>query len=208
MLKEKKTFKDMSGTAVRRLFHLLDSARLHGRLAWGGYYKFLAQCRGVEFLGVSHFAGRPKFKLYPGTRVIIGSGCKFLSGHTDNLIGINRPCIITAHNQGTVVEIGENSGFSGTVIGAFAGVTIGRHVKCGANTLITDSNWHPEDPRSGEPRPVFIGDHVWLGVGSMVLKGARIGDNSVIGAGSIVTGEIPANVIAAGNPCKVIRPLR
>ena len=197
----------MSSPFVRRAFHLLDSARLNGRLAWGGYYKFFARCRGVEFLGTCEFMGRPKFKLYPGTRVIIGNKCRFLSGHTDNLIGLNRPCIISVYNRGTIVEIGEGSGFSGTVIGAFAGITIGRDVKCGANTLITDGDWHPEDPRSGEPRPVFIGDRVWLGVGSMVLKGARIGENTVIGAGSIVTGEIPANVIAAGNPCKVIRSL-
>ena len=187
--------------------HLLDSVRIRLRTAAGGYHKFFARCRGVEFLGACQILGRPKFKLYPGTRVIIGDGCRFLSGHTDNLIGINRPCIITAHNAGTIVKIGEHSGFSGTVIGAFAGITIGSHVKCGANTLITDSDWHPEDPRSGKPRAVVIGDNVWLGVGSMVLKGAKIGDNTVIGANSLVTGEIPANVVAAGNPCKVIRQL-
>ena len=163
--------------------------------------------RGVQFLGPCQFIGRPKFKLYPGTRVIVGRNCKFLSGHTDNLIGINRPCIISVYNEGTEVRIGENTGLSGTVIGAFAGVTIGRDVKCGANTLITDSDWHPEDPRSGPPSPVFIGDNVWLGAGAIVLKGVRIGDNAVIGAGSVVTKDIPAGVIAAGNPCKVIREL-
>jgi acetyltransferase-like isoleucine patch superfamily enzyme len=192
---------------VRRLFHLLDSARLRLRIWWGGYYKFFARCRGVEFLGSCQFMGRPKFKLYPGTRVVVGDGCTFLSGHTDNLIGINRPCIVSVYNTGTLVKIGENTGFSGTVIGAFAGITIGKNVKCGANTLITDGDWHPEDPRSGKPRPVEIGDNVWLGVGAMVLKGAKIGENSVIGAGSVVRGVIPANVVAAGDPCKIIRSL-
>jgi acetyltransferase-like isoleucine patch superfamily enzyme len=192
---------------TRNIFHLLDSARLRWRILCGGYHKFFARCRGVEFLGSCQFMGRPKFKLYPGTRVIVGDGCTFLSGHTDNLIGINRPCIVSVYNRGTVVKIGNHGGFSGTVIGAYAGITIGKNVKCGANTLITDGNWHPEDPRSGEPRPVAIGDNVWLGVGVMVLKGAKIGENSVIGAGSVVTGEIPANVVAAGNPCKIIRSL-
>lgn len=174
---------------------------------WGGCYKLFARFRGVEFLGSCQFTGRPKFKLYPGTRVIVGDGCVFLSGHTDNLIGINRPCIVSAYNSGTVVKIGGHTGFSGTVIGAFASITIGSHVKCGANTLITDGDWHPEDPRSGEPKPVVIGDNVWLGVGAMVLKGAKIGANTVIGANSVVTGDIPANVVAAGNPCRVIRAL-
>jgi acetyltransferase-like isoleucine patch superfamily enzyme len=198
----------MSNSFVRRFFHLLDSARRNSRLAVGSsYYRFWARCRGVEFLGNCEFMGRPKFKLYPGTRVIIDDGCRFLSGHTDNFIGIDRPCIISAYNPGTVVKIGRGSGFSGTVIGAFAGITIGENVKCGANTLITDSDWHLEDPRSGVPRPVFIGDNVWLGVGCMVLKGVRIGENSIIGANSVVTGDIPANVVAAGNPCMVIRQL-
>ena len=189
------------------MFHLLDSARLRWRLWCGGYYKFLARMRGVEFAGSCRFMGRPKFKLYPGTRVVVGDACMFLSGHTDNLIGINRPCIVSVYNPGTVVKIGDHTGLSGTVIGAYAGVTIGNNVKCGANTLITDADWHPEDPRSGAPSPVVIGDNVWLGVGAMVLKGSKIGENTIIGAGSVVTGEIPANVVAAGNPCKIIRAL-
>lgn len=197
----------MSSPTVRRMFHLVDSARLRWRIGWGGYHRFFARQRGVEFLGSCRFVGKPKFKLYPGTRVIVGDGCVFLSGHTDNVIGINRPCIVSVHNPGTVVKIGEHSGFSGTVIGAFAGITIGDRVKCGANTLITDADWHPEDPRSGEPRQVVIGNDVWLGVGVMVMKGAKIGDNTVIGANSVVIGEIPANVVAAGNPCKIIRAL-
>ena len=59
--------------------------------------------------------------------------------------------------------------------------------------------------RSGEPVDVIIEDNVWLGEGVKVLKGLRIGKNSVIGAGCIVVKDVPANVIAAGNPCKVIK---
>lgn len=84
----------------------------------GWILQVLRTVQGVEFLGACEMMGRPKFKLYPGTRVIVGNGCRFLSGHTDNLIGINRPCIISVYNRGTVVQIGEGSGFSGTVIGA------------------------------------------------------------------------------------------
>jgi acetyltransferase-like isoleucine patch superfamily enzyme len=189
----------------RRVFHLLDSLHLRIKLFLGNYYFFIARLRGVEFLGDCKFIGKPRFKLYPGAKIIIGNNCKFISGHTDNLIGINRPCIISASNEGTILRIGENSGLSGTVIGAFAGITIGNNVKCGANSLITDSNWHPEDPRSGSPAPILIGDNVWLGVNCVVLKGVCIGDNAVIGANSVVTKDIPPNVIAAGNPCKIIR---
>ena len=55
--------------------------------------------------------------------------------------------------------------------------------------------------------PVRIGNNCWLGAGVVVLPGVTIGDNSVIGAGSIVTKDIPANVVAVGNPCKVLREI-
>ena len=188
-------------------FNSIDIVKRKVKIFLGGYYYFMAGLRGVEFLGPCKFIGRPKFKLYPKTKIIIGNNCEFISSHTDNLIGINRPCIISAFNAGTEIRIGENSGFSGTIIGAFAGVTIGSNVKCGANTLITDSDWHPEDPRSGKPSPIVIGDNVWLGVNSVVLKGVTIGANTVIGANSVVTKNIPANVVAVGNPCKVVKEI-
>ena len=62
-----------------------------------------------------------------------------------------------------------------------------------------------DDPRSGKPKDVIIGDNVWLGVNVVVLKGVTIGDNTLIGANSLVTTNVPANVIAAGNPCKAIK---
>ena len=55
--------------------------------------------------------------------------------------------------------------------------------------------------------PITIGNNVWIGAGAVVLPGVTIGDNTVIGAGSIVTKDIPANVVAVGNPCKVIREI-
>ncbi|MCU0473444.1 MAG: acyltransferase [Bacteroidales bacterium] len=113
--------------------------------------------------------------------------------------------MISTLAEEAIIEIGDNCGFSGTVIGAFKYIKIGKNVRSGANVLITDSDWHPEDSRSGSPRPVIIGENVWLGGNSVVLKGVNIGENAVIGANSVVTKNIPANVIAAGNPCKVIR---
>jgi acetyltransferase-like isoleucine patch superfamily enzyme len=105
------------------------------------------------------------------------------------------------------VIIGNNCGFSGTVIGAFTRIELKDNVRCGANTLITDSDWHTDDPRSGTPRPIIIEKNVWLGEGVKVLKGVIIGKNTVIGTGSVVTKNIPSDVVAAGNPCKVIKTL-
>ncbi len=137
----------------------------------------------------------------------IGASCTFLSSPNANLIGINRPCMISTMTCEAQIQIGNDCGFSGTVVAAFKDIVLGEHVICGANTLITDSDWHPEDPRAGTPAPVVIGNNVWLGVNATVLKGVRIGENSVIGAGSVVTSDIPANMIAGGIPCKAIRSL-
>ena len=91
----------------------------------------------------------------------------------------------------------------------FAGqsIIIGNNVRCGANSYITDTDGHSDDYRAGKDRPVVIEDNVWLGMNVVVLKGVHIGKNSLIGANSVVTKDIPANVIAVGNPCKVIKQL-
>lgn len=155
------------------------------------------------------FDGKCHFERFPGSKITIGNHCQFRSRKNSNLIGINRPCSISTlksrHNA--TIEIGNNCGFSGTVIGAFKRIEIGNNVRCGANTLITDSDWHLDDPRSGKSSDVVIGDNVWLGVNSVILKGVTIGKNTVIGANSVVTKNIPENVIAAGNPCRVIKNL-
>ncbi len=191
----------------RGFFHSLEVLRRRRRAFFGRYYCQIARWKGVRFKGRPLIIGRPHFRVYPGTEISIGSNAAFLSGARDNLIGINRPCIISTFNAGTRISIGDNCGFSGTVIGAHTGIRIGDDVKCGANTLITDSNWHPEDPRSGKPSKVSIGNNVWLGVNAVVLKGVTIGDNSIIGANAVVSRDIPANVVAAGNPCKVIKSI-
>ena len=161
----------------------------------------------VTFGEKNTFSGFPKFKNFPGGKIKIGNKCSFLSKPKSNMIGINRPCIITTQTSNAILKIGNNCGFSGTVIGAFIRIELQDNVRCGANTLITDSDWHTDDPRSGKPKPILIENNVWLGEGVKVLKGVTIGQNSVIGAGSVVVKSIPANVIAAGNPCKVIKEI-
>lgn len=99
-----------------------------------------------------------------------------------------------------------------------AAITVGDHVfiSPGVQILTTEHPINPTDrTRSSEgkfkcimrTRPVTIEDNVWIGAGAIVLPGVTIGCNSVIGAGSVVTRSVPANVVAVGNPCRVIRSL-
>ena len=93
-----------------------------------------------------------------------------------------------------------------------AGIFIGRNTLAGINLEIVDSDFHnlESDKRTGFPykvKPVHVGENVFLGSNVKILKGVTIGNNSVIASGSIVTKDIPENVIAGGNPAKVIRNL-
>lgn len=153
------------------------------------------------------FKGKTIFRTLPNSKIIIGNACSFNSSYTSNQIGVYSPCMISTISKCANIQIGNNCGFSGTVIAAAKSIRIGNNVRCGSNTMITDTDWHNDDPRSKGNKEVIIEDNVWLGYGVKVLKGVRIGKNTLIGANSIVIKDIPSNVIAAGNPCKIIQEL-
>lgn len=98
----------------------------------------------------------------------------------------------------------------GTRVSASDSVAIGAASMLASNVYISDSDWHDTYDRTRELTkyaPVILEENVWVGDSAIVCKGVRIGRNSIIGAGSVVTGDIPANVIAAGNPAQVVRKL-
>jgi len=110
------------------------------------------------------------------------------------------------------IEIGKRTMFSNNVsIISMEKVSIGKDCLIGDFTSIMDCNFHDTDPRkrmhSGEVKPVLIDDNVWIGSRVLILQGVTIGKNSVIGAGSIVTHNIPENTLAAGIPAKIIKAL-
>ena len=83
-------------------------------------------------------------------------------------------------------------------------ITIGSNTLIAPDTIICDSDGHFIDKRS-KSAPIIIGNHVWIGARTIITKGVTIGDGSVIGAGSIVTHDVPPNCLVAGNPAKIIR---
>jgi acetyltransferase-like isoleucine patch superfamily enzyme len=111
---------------------------------------------------------------------------------------------------------------SDSFIGHGCGFTIGRSVRIGHNCLLAggvcvrDYDGHPLDAqrrRAGEfvdpqdIKPVVIGDDVWIGAGASILKGVTIGARSVVAAGAIVTRDVPADVVVAGNPARIVKHL-
>ncbi len=117
-----------------------------------------------------------------------------------------------ANHAGYHVHFGDNvyANFGLTLVDD-THIYVGDRTMFGPNVVVATAG-HPVLPKLREKSmqfnmPVHIGRNCWLGAGVVVLPGVTIGDNSVIGAGSIVTKDIPANVVAVGNPCRVIREI-
>ena len=166
----------------------------------------LLKAKGVN-ISNGVFAGFPYVNRHRGSKLIIGKNCRFMSKSFGNFIGINHRCMLTTNNPSSQLVVGDNCGFSGTSIWCFDKITIGDNVNVGANVVIMDGDAHQNDPRAGKNAPIVIEDNVWIGAGVTVLKGVTIGRNSLIGAGSVVVKNIPSNCVAAGNPCKPLKPL-
>ncbi|SKA65712.1 maltose O-acetyltransferase [Eubacterium uniforme] len=134
---------------------------------------------------------------------------KEILGKTGDYVNIEAPFHC---DYGKNIEVGEEffANYNFTVLDV-AKVTIGDHAQIAPNVSIYTAGHpiHPESRNSGYEYgiPVMIGNNVWIGGNSVILPGVTIGDNVVIGAGSVVTKDIPDNMIAAGNPCKVIREI-
>jgi maltose O-acetyltransferase len=145
-----------------------------------------------------------------GSVVLKNSGQLHI-GRKTRLVGTVTPLEIVVGEHG-VLAVGEQVFINyGTSIGALKHVTIGSATNIGSYVIIIDNNFHHIDPERRlevpESAPVTIGTNVWLGSRVTVLPGTTIGDHSVIGAGSVVSGTIPARVLAAGIPARVIREI-
>ena len=170
------------------------------------------------------FVGLPIFNRPPGGVIQIGNNVRMLSSFSSNLHGLNRKCMLSALKRSAVLKIGNDVGLSGVIIASAKAITIGNRVMIGANTTISDTDSHAINYQFRHPKyfgidndsflepvktkEIIIEDDVFIGMHSLILKGTHICRGSVIGAGSIVTGYIPPNVIAAGQPAKVIKEIK
>lgn len=142
----------------------------------------------------SRFDGFPRIERRRGGHVSIGRRVRIFPSVRFTLEGPE------AH-----IAIGERSFINrGTEIVAAESVRIGVDCAISWDVCITDTDFHRLD---GEPhiKPVLIGDHVWIGMGVLILKGVTVGEGAVIAARSVVTANVPPRTLVAGNPARVIR---
>jgi acetyltransferase-like isoleucine patch superfamily enzyme len=184
--------------------------RFHRFLGW-----LRLSCSEVHFGGTVAAYGMPLISLFPGSQCHIGAGSTLISTSFATALGINHPVVLRTLTAGASIRIGARVGISGGSICAATQIEIGDDTLLGANITIADTDFHSLHPShrhdsthwSIATSEICIGRRVFIGTNAIVLKGVTIGDNSVIGAASVVTASIPGNVVAAGNPCRPIRDL-
>ncbi len=160
------------------------------------------------------FHDMPIVSMAHSSQIVVQDRAVLTSHAAFTALGISRPCVLRTLRAGASINIGEDTGMSGVVICAATSVSIGKQCLLGAGVMLMDNDFHPvlpenrrfnRNPRDIQALPIVVEDNVFIGAGTIVLKGVQIGTNSVIGAGSVVVSDIPRNVIAAGNPARVIR---
>jgi acetyltransferase-like isoleucine patch superfamily enzyme len=179
------------------------------RLAQSFLWRLEARFKGVEFEGKVSFQGRPIISVAQGGRLMLGDGVMIASALRANPLGLAQPSVLRALAPGATLILGAGVGLSGAVICAGKSIRIGEHTIIGAGAMILDNDFHcpagewgwATDP-AGTARPVEIGRGVFIGARAIVLKGVRIGDRAVIGAGAVVTRDVPATYLAFGNPAQ------
>lgn len=195
---------------MRRLIGALLRSIWGRAVQWGAIGPHAARRRGFRSFGDGSGICFPVIALFGERYISIGSGT-IIGPHVSLSAGVS-----PAHALGVdeVVSIGDRCLIGkGSGIVAHERVVIGDDVFTGHHVYITDANHGYEDTsipigsQFAPPRPVSIGAGSWLGHGTIVLPGATIGRHVVVGAGSVVTGTLPDDCVAVGNPARVIRQL-
>lgn len=178
--------------AVRKLFGLMSDGAAAARAQW--------YLRSAERLGPRvRVWGEPSVK-NEGT-LIIGDRARLVS---------TIATLELAVGPGARLEIGERAFINyGCSIGALLSIKIGAGASIGTHVIMMDNDFHRMEPERRnelpESRPIVLEDNVWLGARVIVLRGVTIGEGSVVGAGSVVTHDVPPRSVAAGVPARVVR---
>lgn len=155
----------------------------------------------------------PHYIKHTTAKIIIGKNTIINSNNNGYHVNMFSKCKLYADQKNAEIIIGDNCRIHGTCIHAFKKISIGNNCLIAANTQILDANGHqncfdqPELRLStkDEGKEIIIGNNVWIGTGSIILGGSRIGDGTIIAAGSVVRGILEPNSIYSGNPLSKIK---
>lgn len=183
-------------------------------LLWAGYpfNRFHFLLNGIPWGKGWRLYGAPVLQKHRGSKMQFGDRLSLRSTVRSNPLGANHPVILCTWQAGSLLQVGDDFAMTGGVLCASDSIIIGDRVTVGANSTIVDTDFHPlfpnhrlAKPQGADSSAVVIEDDVFVGMNCQILKGVMVGRGSVIGAGSVVAKDVPAGVIAVGNPVQVIR---
>lgn len=175
--------------------------------------KLLLKSYGAKVGGGFWAIGIPYVYISKSGICQIGKRCMMASSRLSSISGEKAKTRIEVRH-GAKLDIGNNVGMSGCTLFCTEAIKVGDNVKIGFGTHIYDTNFHSleakdrvtkDDILKVKKAPVYIGNNVFIGTRSIILKGVSIGNNSIVAAGSVVVKNIPQNEIWGGNPAKFIR---
>lgn len=181
---------------------------------WQATVPMRLRATGVEIGAQCRFYGMPIVGMEQNSRIVLGDRVVLCSDSRFTALGVNHPVVLRTLRPGAKISIGSDSGMSGGAICAAVQVELGIQCLIGANVTIADTDFHTIKPTGRTTNndatdigsaPIRIDDNVFIGTGSIILKGVHIGTNSVIGAMSVVSRNVKQNSISAGIPATLLR---
>lgn len=188
---------------------------LWGRLVSTPLFRLKARLLGVKLGRGVRAHGAVGLMRWPGSSIVLGDGVSLVSSwRRATAAALSHHVRLRTFGPGARIELGEGCELSGTSIACRStSVVFGRHVMVAPDVIVVDSDFHapwPAERRHVDPgverdRPVRVDDYAWIGMRSVILKGVHIGEGAIVGAGSVVTRDIPPYCVACGVPARVVR---
>ena len=182
----------------------------------GFLWRLEGSLKGVQFHGRCELLGRPIISVARGARLVVGDRVRIYSATRGNPLGCFQPCVLRSLLPGAQLLLARGVGLSGTVLCAAKSIEVGEGTIFGSGAMAIDNDFHvaagewewTDDPNlySATARPIKIGRGVFIGARAIILKGTTIGDRAIIGAGAVVTKDVPARHLAVGNPARISEP--
>lgn len=196
----------------------LEFMRRFGLLSGTARLYLKARLLGVEIGPGVRAHGPVGLLRHPRGNISIGANVSIISSwRRATACALAFPTRLRVFGEGSSIRIGEGAQISGASITARSkSIRLGSKALIAPNCVIVDSDFHapwPPEARADDPgmefdAPVDIGDYAWIGMGSLILKGVSIGRGAIVGAGSVVTRDVPDYCLAAGSPARLIRKVR